>query len=187
VEEAIDAHTRALDLRQTAGDHHGEASAWNNLGSALGQAGRVEEAIDAHTRALDLRQTAGDHHGEASAWNNLGSALEQAGRVEEAIEAYGKALGIYQEFEDWYRAGQILHNLARAHEDAGRPADARAYWLQSADVYTCANAPTEAAQARTWAAELPEQRTPASQGKREDHPPRRLQEALRALIRAVKS
>ncbi|MFF9621318.1 tetratricopeptide repeat protein [Streptomyces griseosporeus] len=160
VEEAIDAHTRARDLHQAAGDHLGEARAWNNLGSALRSAGRVEEAIDAHTRARDLHQAAGNRHGEARAWNNLGIALKEAGRADEAIEAYCKALPIYQEFEDRYQAGHTLQNLALTHEDAGRPAEARAYWLQAADAYTRANAPTEAAQARARAAELPDRPHP---------------------------
>ncbi|NEY35944.1 tetratricopeptide repeat protein, partial [Streptomyces sp. PRKS01-65] len=154
--KAINAHTRARDLHQAVGDRHREAGAWNNLGSALAQAGRVKKAINAHTRARDLFQTVGDRHREAGAWNNLGVALAEAGRVEEAIEAYGKALEVCREFEDWYGAGQTLHNLARAHAHADRPADARACLLQSADAYTRANAPTEAARARTRAAELPE-------------------------------
>ncbi|MFE6625127.1 tetratricopeptide repeat protein [Streptomyces sp. NPDC057740] len=156
VEEAIDAHTRDLDLCQAAGDHHNEAMAWNNLGLALQVAGRVEEAIDAHTRARDLFQAAGDRRGEAMAWNNLGLALEEASRVEEAIEAYGKALEASREFGDWYGAGQTLHNLARAHEDSHRPADARACLLQSAEAFTRADAPAEAAQARAQATRLDE-------------------------------
>ncbi|MFD4605313.1 tetratricopeptide repeat protein [Streptomyces sp. NPDC058464] len=154
VEEAIDAYTHAGDLFQAAGDRHREAMAWNNLGIALRETGRVEGAIEAHTHARDLYQDADDRHREATAWNNLGVALQETGRVEEAVEAYTEALSIHQEFEDWYRAGQTLKNLASAHETAHRPADARACWLRSADTYTRANAPAEAAQARTRAAKL---------------------------------
>ncbi|MFC4464493.1 ATP-binding protein [Streptomyces xiangluensis] len=151
VGEAVDALIRARDLFQAAGGRHGEADAWNNLGLALEEAGRVGEAVDAHTRARDLYQAAGDRHREGMAWNNLGTALQEAGRVGEAIEAFGKDLEICREFEDWYGAGQTLHNLAFAHESAHRPSDARACYLQAADAFTRANAPTEAAQARTWA------------------------------------
>ncbi|MEU1407067.1 tetratricopeptide repeat protein [Streptomyces sp. NPDC005728] len=156
VEEAIDAHTRARDLYQAAGDRHHEAIAWNNLGNALREAGQKEEAIDAHTQARNLYQATGDRRREAKAWNNLGIALRKVGRLEEAVEAYGKSLENRQEFEDWYGEGLTLENLARAYEYAHRPAEARTAFLQSADAYTRANAPAEAAQARTWAAELPE-------------------------------
>jgi len=149
--EAVDAHTRARDLFQAAGDRRREAIAWNNLGGALRQAGRAGEAVDAHTRARDLLQAVGDRHSEAGAWNNLGTALGQAGRGEEAVEAYEKALEGYREFEDWYATGRTLSNLAFAHQDAARPAEARTCYLQSADAYTRANAPAEAAQACTRA------------------------------------
>ncbi|MEV6513530.1 tetratricopeptide repeat protein [Streptomyces sp. NPDC051642] len=154
VEEAIDAHTRARDLFQVVGNRPSEARAWNNLGFALREAGRAGEAIDALTRARDLHQAAGNRHGEALTWNNLGNALQEAGRVEEAFEAYDKALERFREFEDWYRAGRALSNMAIAHQHAARPAEARTCFLQSADAHTRANAPTEAAQARTWAEEL---------------------------------
>ncbi|GGS97094.1 hypothetical protein GCM10010206_69760 [Streptomyces cinerochromogenes] len=155
-EEAIGAYARARDLLQAVGDRHSEASAWDGLGLALREAGRVEEAIHAHTRARDLCQTAEDRHREASAWNNLGIALREAGRVEEAIEAYGKSLGLRHEFEDWYGEGQTLHGLALAQQAAHRPAEARTTYLKAADAFTRANAPTEAAQARARATELPD-------------------------------
>ncbi|GHE42865.1 tetratricopeptide repeat protein [Streptomyces capitiformicae] len=154
VEEAIEAHTRARDLYQAAGDRRSEAIAWNNVGRALGQAGLAEEAIEALTRARDLYQAARHPHAEAVTWNNLGTVLRNTGRTEEAIEAHGRALEIYQQFEDWYRAGTTLQNLAFAHKDAHRPAEARAHYLQAADAYTRANAPTEAAAARTAANEI---------------------------------
>jgi len=160
-EEAVAANTRARDLHQAAGDRNGEATAWTNLGLNLQDTGRVGEAVEAHTRARDLYQVTGDRHGEGFAWNNLGLALEEAGRVAEAIEAYGKDLEICREFEDRYGEGQTLQNLARAHEDARHPAEARTAYLQAADAYTRANAPTEAARARTWAANL-DDRTPSN-------------------------
>jgi tetratricopeptide (TPR) repeat protein len=150
-EEAIDAHTRARTLFQAVGDRHREAMAWTTLGSALWETGRAEEAIDAHTRARTLFQAVGDRHGQAIAWNNLGNALRDTGRREEAIEAYEKALKRYREFDDWYRTGRTLSNLALAHQHAARPTEARAHYLQSADAYTRANAPTEAAEAQSAA------------------------------------
>ncbi|MEV0740795.1 tetratricopeptide repeat protein [Streptomyces sp. NPDC050549] len=82
-----------------------------------------------------------------------GSALRKKGRMAEAVEAYAKALEVYQEFEDWYWTGKVLYNLALLHGDAGRSPEAHTCFLQSADAFTRANAPTEAAQARARAAE----------------------------------
>ena len=50
-----------------------------------------------------------------------------------------------------YRAGHTLSNLAVAHQDAARPTEARAHYLQSADAYTRANTPAEAANAQSRA------------------------------------
>ncbi|MFG2377678.1 tetratricopeptide repeat protein [Streptomyces sp. NPDC048504] len=149
--EAIDAYTRARNLFQAAEDCHREAMAWDSLGNALKETGRAEEAIDAHTRARNLYQTVGDRHREATAWNNLGNALRETGQAEEAEEAYEKALERYREFDDWYRTGHTLSNLALAHHHAARTAEARTCFLQSADAYTRANAPTEAALAQSHA------------------------------------
>lgn len=154
VEEAIYAHTRARDLHKASGNRHSEAGAWNNLGLALLDAARTEEAIDAQIHARDLSQDVGDRHLEGMAWNNLGTALREAGRVEEAVEAYGKDLEICREFEDWYGEGQTLQNLALALTAAHRLGEARTAYLQSADAYTRANAPTKAAESHAFAAEL---------------------------------
>ncbi|MFE3455996.1 AAA family ATPase, partial [Nocardiopsis aegyptia] len=67
-DDAIDAHTLALEAAHRVGDARSEASAWNNLGSALAEVRRFEEAINALTRARDLHHQVGDDHGEAQAW-----------------------------------------------------------------------------------------------------------------------
>ncbi|GHE09822.1 hypothetical protein GCM10010339_63430 [Streptomyces alanosinicus] len=127
-----------------AADRLGEATASDSLGIALRQTGRAEEAIDAHTCARDLLQAAGDRYYEAMTWTNLGNALRKAGRAQEAIEAHGTSLAIFQELEAWYSEGMTLYNLAIAHEAACHPAEARTFYLQSADAFTRANAPAEA-------------------------------------------
>jgi Flp pilus assembly protein TadD len=81
------------------------------------------------------------------AWNNLGVALQDAGRLAEAIDAYRTALELHAEYDNWYETGNTLHNLALIHA-AGDPTAARTAWLQAADAYTRADAPTEAAAAR---------------------------------------
>ncbi|MFE1441369.1 tetratricopeptide repeat protein [Streptomyces sp. NPDC058739] len=164
VREAVDAHTRARDLYQTERDRHREATAWNNLGLALRKAGRVQEAVDTHTRARDLFQAEGDQHGAATAWLNLGTALWTAGRADEAVAAFATAIAICREFEDSYGEAHAQYNLGLLHSNADRPSEARAHYLQAADAYTRANAPDEAAEARTRAAALPEHPPPPVKG-----------------------
>ncbi|MFD3736758.1 tetratricopeptide repeat protein [Streptomyces sp. NPDC058629] len=44
---AAHAHQTALDLFRQTGDTHGQATAWNNLGTAYRGTGRLDEAIAA--------------------------------------------------------------------------------------------------------------------------------------------
>ncbi|MFD6096188.1 tetratricopeptide repeat protein, partial [Nocardiopsis flavescens] len=122
-DDAINAHTRARDLIQQAGDTRGEAMAWTHLGTALRQVRRFEEAINAHTRARDLLQQAGDTRGEAMAWNNLGNALRQVRRFEEAINAHSLARdlrqqtgGTHGEASAWNNLGTALGEVRRFEE-----------------------------------------------------------------------
>ncbi|NUT26543.1 MAG: tetratricopeptide repeat protein [Streptomyces sp.] len=123
-EEAIDAHTRARDLYQTAGNGRDEAVAWHSLGNALAAAGRAEEAIDAHTRARDLYRAAGNGRDEADSWNSLGNALRATGRAEEAIDAHTRARDLYQTAGDRHREGTAWHNLGLALWKSGRVKEA---------------------------------------------------------------
>jgi hypothetical protein len=56
-----------------------KGTAWNNLGNALRDVGRVEEAITAHRQVGDIFREVGDRHREGTAWNNLGIALRDVG------------------------------------------------------------------------------------------------------------
>ncbi|MDX2547022.1 tetratricopeptide repeat protein [Streptomyces sp. WI04-05B] len=121
-----------------AGDYEGEASAWNNLGNALREAGRVAEAVEAHTRARDLCQASGDRHQEAIAWNNLGIALREAGRVAEAVEAHTRARDLYQAAGDRHREASAWNNLGIALREAGRVAEAVEAHTRARDLFQAA-------------------------------------------------
>ncbi|WP_260326878.1 tetratricopeptide repeat protein [Streptomyces sp. TLI_185] len=125
----------AREAAHRAGDRVGEASAWNNLGLALRQAGRAGEAIDAHTRARDLCQAAGDRHREAGAWNNLGIALQEAGQAEQAIDAHTRALDLYQAMGDRHREAKAWTNLGPALQEAGQAEQAIDAHTRALDLY----------------------------------------------------
>jgi tetratricopeptide (TPR) repeat protein len=119
-DDLITVSRAAQEAAYRAGYRRNEAAAWDNLGLALREAGRVEEAIDAHTRARELNQAAGDHPGEARAWNNLGLALREAGRVDEAIDAHTHARELNQAAGDRYGEATAWNNLGSALREAGR-------------------------------------------------------------------
>ncbi|WP_369391917.1 hypothetical protein AB5J72_33255 [Streptomyces sp. CG1] len=67
------------------------------------------------------------------------------------------ALAVEAAFKDRYGEGRTLYNLAFDHEAAHHPTKARIFYLQSADAFTRANAPEEAAEVHARATELSDQ------------------------------
>lgn len=102
--------------------------AWNGLGDALLEAGRVPEAIAAQRQSLRIRP------GNRFAWNDLGLSLGQAGQVEAAAGCFERAIALDPEYADaWYNLG-TAYGLAGDHARAVnalerattlRPGDAR--------------------------------------------------------------
>jgi predicted O-linked N-acetylglucosamine transferase (SPINDLY family) len=102
LEEAIVAYSKALAIKPDYAD------AYNNLGNALKDQGKLEEAIEAYNKALAIKP---DY---AEAFNNMGNALKDQGKLEEAIVAYSKALAIKPDYADAY------NNLGNALKDQGK-------------------------------------------------------------------
>jgi Tfp pilus assembly protein PilF len=86
--------------------------AYNNLGNALFETGRLPEAIDAYQKALQLNPNMIEAH------NNLGLLLARTGHPEEAIENYQLAL----KFSPHFALAQT--NLANALASVGRVQEA---------------------------------------------------------------
>jgi tetratricopeptide (TPR) repeat protein len=122
-----------------------DAEAYNNLGVALAQTGKIEEAIarfeqalrinpdfaDAHTNLGNALRLAGripeaiEHFEQvvriepdlAEAYNNLGAALAQTGKIEEAIDRFEQALRINPDFADaHFYLGLALEKMGRTPE-----------------------------------------------------------------------
>jgi len=85
--------------------------AHNNLGIALGQAGKLDEAIEHCEQALRIRP------GFPEAHYNLGMALGRIGRVDEAIGQYEQALRFKPDFpEAHYSLGNALFTTGNIPE-----------------------------------------------------------------------
>lgn len=123
-DDSITVSRLARDVFQALGDRHGEASASNNLGSALRSLTRYEESISAYQHAIDLFQGLGDRFNEAMVCFNFGLALRELRRHEESIACHEKAREIFAELGDrgnegqaWNHLGGVLNTVER-HEEA---------------------------------------------------------------------
>jgi tetratricopeptide (TPR) repeat protein len=88
-------------------------AAFNNLGLAIRQCGRVPEAVEQYEHALRIKPDYADAH------NNLGVALVQIRRVPEAIGHYEQALQIKPDYPGAHNnLGVALLLLGRATDAA---------------------------------------------------------------------
>lgn len=121
-QEAIDAHTRSLELYRALGDRADEARALGNLGLALSQARRYDEAVEAVTGGRDLLRSLGDTSREAAeAELNLAAILDEAGRKEESRAANDAALRLFRETGNQMGEAMALINVGLDHRDNGMP------------------------------------------------------------------
>jgi len=92
--------------------------AYNNLGNALRESGRLEEAINCYRTTLRLKP---DH---PHAYNNLGNAMKDKAMVKEAIHCYATAVRLMPRFAAAHsnlgsilkEQGKVEQALAHYHE-----------------------------------------------------------------------
>ena len=110
------------------------STAYNNLGNALCQQGRMDEGIENFELALQINPR------DQGAHNNLGNGLLQKGRIDEAIDQFQQALQIQPAYaeaftdlgnaliqkgkvddaiDQYLQALQIRPNFATAHNNLG--------------------------------------------------------------------
>ena len=107
------------------------ASAYNNLGNALSDQGKLEEAIASYQQAIQLNPDS------ASAYYNLGVTLRRQGKLEEAIANYQQAIELDPNDADAYIGlGNALKEQGKLEEAIAsyqqaiqlNPNDASAYY-----------------------------------------------------------
>jgi Flp pilus assembly protein TadD len=116
LEEAIDHHRRALEIRPSYGP------AQNNLGIALQRLGRFEEAITHLQWAVEIDP------GSSAARTNLGAALRAVGRANDAVVQYRQALAIDPE------SARTHFNLANALLDLGQREQAVEHYRRALEI-----------------------------------------------------
>ncbi len=99
-----------------------DAKAHNNLGTVLGQLGKLEEAIGQYEQAVRMKPDYADAH------FNLGLMLSDQGRVPEAIGHYEQALRVKPDYADAH------YSLGNALQLVGRLQDAIAHFEQALEI-----------------------------------------------------
>ena len=86
--------------------------AYNNLGNALTDLGRIGEAVEQFERALKLKPEYADAH------NNLGVALVRMGKLPEAIEHFRQAVQFKPEYINAYTNLALVYSMLGQHSEA---------------------------------------------------------------------
>jgi DNA-binding SARP family transcriptional activator/tetratricopeptide (TPR) repeat protein len=93
-EQALRYFEEAVALFQEIEDPHGEAAAWNGVGSTLSALGRYEEAVPNLRRAVEMFAALGDRYIESQCLVDLGDTHRAADNLDHAGQAWRAALAI---------------------------------------------------------------------------------------------
>ena len=117
--DAVTRHATAAQAARHLGDHLGQATALNELGSVRRLTGDYPGSIQAQKEALDLYRELGNRLGQAHALCHLGTVQRLTGDYPDAIQALQEALAIYRDLGDRLGQANALHELGVARRRTG--------------------------------------------------------------------
>lgn len=112
--------SEALEIRQRAGDRHGEAAVLNSLACDLFYQDRFEDALEYLRVALAIHAALGEQPDIAIILNNTGHALLCLKRHDEALDHLGQALALQQETGRRHAEGITQTTIAHVNLELGR-------------------------------------------------------------------
>ena len=115
--KATEYYTKALTLREKAGDISGIAESTNNLGSLCSFQNDTKKSIYYYAKAVRLYQAIGDKKGAAESLNNLGSAYNNLDKVDSAIMLNMQALSMQKEIGEELGMAGSYNNLGTCYLD----------------------------------------------------------------------
>ena len=134
-DEAIAAHTLALQAGRDLADSPRIALASLALSEVSQQTGRHEAALPLAEDAVAIYRSLADRRGEAEALDQIGTAHHRAGRFREAL-AYCREAGIaYRVAEDQHGVADTLSHCGIACGSLGRYPEAMAHLQEALSLY----------------------------------------------------
>jgi tetratricopeptide (TPR) repeat protein len=124
--DAKDAHARALEIQEDAGDEAGILRSLNALGLLCFTRRELAEATDYFTCIVDRARATGEPRWDGTARVNLAHTLLEAGRTARAMEILAPLPEFFARRRDQLNEGTALHLIALAHRALGDPAAALA-------------------------------------------------------------
>ncbi len=123
-DEAIDAHTMALQASRDLADPARVAQAALELSVMSQQTGRHDAALPLAEEAAAIYRSSGDRRGEAGALDQVGMAHQRAARFREALAYFQEARALYRDAGDQHGLAGTLGHSGIACWQLGRHQDA---------------------------------------------------------------
>jgi DNA-binding SARP family transcriptional activator/tetratricopeptide (TPR) repeat protein len=123
-EEAITAHTLAVQAGRDLVDPARVARASLELSEVTQQIGRHEAALPLAEEAVQIYRSLGDQRGEAQALDQVGLAHQRAGRSRDSLAYFAEARELYGGAEDPHGVADALSHSGIASWQLGRYQDA---------------------------------------------------------------
>ena len=111
--DALEAHLKALALRERDGDKEGLSYSYNNLGNAYRNMGDYQKALEYHERGLALKIELGNRSSEAFSHHNIGLVYSAMRDHARALAAYERAIAIRAELNDRRGMAVSLNAIGR--------------------------------------------------------------------------
>jgi len=109
--QGLDAHLKALKIREQTGDKEGLSYTYNNLGNAYLGLGEYAKALEYHQQGLALKIALGNKLSEAYSHHNIGQVYFAMGDYPKAREAYQRGLAIREAMGDARGIGVSLNAI----------------------------------------------------------------------------
>ncbi len=134
-DEAIAAHTLALQAGRDLADPARIARASLELSEVSQQTGRYESALPLAEDAAGIYRSLADRRGEADALDQIGMAHQRAGRSREALAYFHEARILYHYIADQHGVATTLSHSGIASWQLGRYPDALEHLDEALSVY----------------------------------------------------
>ena len=134
-DEAIAAHTLALQAGRDLADPARIARASLELSEVSQQTGRYEATLPLAEDAAEIYRSLADRRGEAEALDQIGLAHQRAGRSREALAYFHEARILYGDAADQHGVANTLSHSGIASWQLGRYPDAMAHLRDALSLY----------------------------------------------------
>jgi tetratricopeptide (TPR) repeat protein/DNA-binding SARP family transcriptional activator len=137
-DEAISAHTLALQACRDVADPARIAQASLDLGAVSQQIGRHEASLLLAEEAAGIYRSLGDRRGEAEALDQMGMAHQRTARAREALAYFHEARLLYRDAADQRGVAGTLSHSGIACSQLGRYPEALAHLRDALSLYRSA-------------------------------------------------